>query len=186
MCQVSPNKEVVVSTYHSLYKNSPQTLENCTSIVSSFYTFPDKDPHTYPSLTFAFSVGADVVWVYGVDETSIRDADLLAANYALANCGGGGGGNVVDETNVKIIATPTYTVLASDYILWVTANCVITLPLIPAVTIAFPVRIFCRNVKVTVQSIAPDLINGAGSFTMKKYQQVTVRAGQANDYGLGD
>lgn len=99
---------------------------------------------------------------------------------------GGGGGNTVDETNVKIIATPTYTVLSTDYILWVTANCTITLPAIPTVAIAFPIRIFCRNVKVTVQRTAPDLINGATSFKMKKYDQVTIRAGQANDWGLGD
>ena len=96
MCQVSPNREVVVSTYFSLYKNSPQTLENCTSIVSSSYVFPDKDPHTYPSITFTFSVGSDVVWVYGVDETALRDADTISANYSLSNCGGGGG-NIYEE-----------------------------------------------------------------------------------------
>lgn len=100
--------------------------------------------------------------------------------------GSGGGGNTVDETNVKIIATPTYTVLSTDYILWVTVASTITLPLIPAVAIAFPIRIFCRNVKVTVQSTAPDLINGAANFKMKKYDQVTLRAGQANDWGIGD
>lgn len=99
---------------------------------------------------------------------------------------GGGGGNTVDETNVKIISTATYTVLSTDYILWVTANCTITLPLIPTVAIAFPIRIFCRNVNVTVQSTAPDLINGAANFKMKKYDQVTLRAGQANDWGIGD
>ena len=100
--------------------------------------------------------------------------------------GSGGGGNTVDETNIKIVATPTYTVLATDYILWVTVASTITLPLIPAVAIAFPIRIFCRNVKVTVQSTAPDLINGAANFKMKKYDQATLRAGQANDWGIGD
>jgi hypothetical protein len=100
--------------------------------------------------------------------------------------GGGGGGNTVDETNIKIIATPTYTVLSTDYILWITVNCTITLPLIPTVAIAFPIRIFCRNVKVTVQRTAPDLINGAVNFKMKKYDQATLRAGQANDWGIGD
>lgn len=100
--------------------------------------------------------------------------------------GGGGGGNTVDETNVKVIASPTYTVLSTDYILWVTVNCTITLPLIPTVAIAFPIRIFCRNVTVTVQSTAPDLINGKANFKMKKYDQVTLRAGQANDWGIGD
>lgn len=98
----------------------------------------------------------------------------------------GGGGGSVDETNVKIIATPTYSVLTTDYILWVTVDCTITLPLITAPRIAFPYRIFCRNVKVTVQSTAPDLINGAASFKMKKYEQVTIRPGQGNDWGLGD
>ena len=100
--------------------------------------------------------------------------------------GSGGGGNTVDETNIKIVATPTYTVLATDYILWVTVASTITLPLIPAVAIAFPIRIFCRNVKVTIQSTAPDLINGAANFKMKKYDQVTLRAGQSNDWGIGD
>jgi hypothetical protein len=186
MCQVSSNKEVVVSTYHSLYKNSPQTLENCTSIVSSSYTFPDKDPHTYPSLTFAFSVGADVVWVYGVDEAYIRDSDLLAANYALANCGGGGGGNVVDETNVKEINTPTYTLLTTDYILYFTVNCVVTLPTITAPLVAFPFRMFARGVRVDFNRSGGDLINNRTSFTIRRYQQVTIRALRLLDWGAGD
>lgn len=184
MCQVSPTKEVTVSTYRSLYKNSPQSLQNVTSITSTSYTFNDKDPHTYPSLTFSFSVGDDVVWVYGVDESSLRDADLATANFVRSNCGGSGG--VVDETNVKIVNTPTYTLLSTDYILVFTVNCTVTLPTITAPLIAFPFRFFARGVTVTANRAGSDLINNRTSFTIRRYQSVTLRALRLLDWGLGD
>jgi hypothetical protein len=123
--------------------------------------------------------------------TTVDLWDLLFASgganfFNELHIGSSGGSNTVDETNIKIIPGPTYTVLSTDYILWVTGNCTITLPLIPAIAIAFPIRIFCRNVNVTVNATAPDLINGAAFFKMKKYDQVTIRPGQANDWGLGD
>lgn len=97
---------------------------------------------------------------------------------------GGGGG--VDETNIKIIPGPTYTVLSTDYILWVTGNCTITLPLIPTVAIAFPIRIFSRDALTRVNPSGADTIDGGAFVNIGKYSMYTFRAGQAGDWGLGD
>jgi hypothetical protein len=94
--------------------------------------------------------------------------------------------NVTDETNVKIIATPTYTVLTTDYILWVTVNCTITLPLITAPLIAFPFRIFSRNALTRVNPTGGDLIDGGAFVNIGKYSMYTFRAGTLTDWGLGD
>lgn len=157
-------------------------LEDVTGRSIEIYTSQIDETQKLPAPPIKFQPGTTVdLWDLLFDPSTTPFFTELHIKF-----GGGGGGNTVDETNVKIIATPTYTVLATDYILWVTVNCTITLPAIPTVAIAFPIRIFCRNVKVTVQRTAPDLINGVVNFKMKKYDQVTVRAGQANDWGLGD
>jgi hypothetical protein len=157
-------------------------LEDITGRKIEIYTKQIDETQLLPNPPIKFQPGTTVdLWDLLFDPSATPFFDELHIKF-----GSGGGGNTVDETNVKIIATPTYTVLATDYILWVTVNCTITLPLIPTVAIAFPIRIFCRNVKVTVQRTAPDLINGAVNFKMKKYDQATLRAGQANDWGIGD
>lgn len=96
-----------------------------------------------------------------------------------------GGGGVV-ENNITLVNTATYTPLLTDYILWVTVNCTITLPLISSVSIGRVYRIFSRGVSVTINPTSPDLVNGAATMSMTSYEMFTFRAGQANDWGLGD
>jgi hypothetical protein len=92
----------------------------------------------------------------------------------------------VDETNIKTIAAATYTVLNTDYILWFTANCTITLPVIIASRIAYPIRIFSRNVLLTVNPNAGATINGKTFFNMGKYDMQTFRPGSLTEWGVGD
>ena len=156
-------------------------LEDVTGRKIEIFTKDIQNTQKLPAPPIKFPPGTTVdLWDLLFDPTTVPFFTELHIKFATT------AGNTVDETNVKIIPGPTYTVLSTDYILWVTGNCTITLPLIPTVAIAFPIRIFCRNVNVTVQATAPDLINGAANFKMKKYDQVTIRAGQANDWGLGD
>lgn len=97
-----------------------------------------------------------------------------------------GGVTPVDETNIKIIATPTYSVLNTDYILWFTSNCTITLPTIIAGRIAYPYRIFSRDALLRVQPSGGATINGRTFINISKYEMFTFRPGTLTEWGLGD
>lgn len=99
---------------------------------------------------------------------------------------GGGGVIPVDETNIKIITTPTYTVLDTDYILWFTSNCTITLPIVIAGRIAYPYRIFSRGTLLTVNPGAGATINGKTFVNIGKWDMLTFRPGTLTEWCLGD
>ena len=90
------------------------------------------------------------------------------------------------ESNITTIAVATYTALNTDYILWVKANSTITLPSIVVAGIGRVYRVFARNVNVTINANPADSINGAASITLKKYDSLTLRAGEALNWGVGD
>jgi hypothetical protein len=92
----------------------------------------------------------------------------------------------VDETNIKTISAATYTILDTDYILWFTVNCTITLPIILAARIAYPYRIYSRNVLLKVNPQAGDTINGRTFFNIGKYDMQTLRPGSLSEWGVGD
>ena len=96
------------------------------------------------------------------------------------------GGGAVIETNIKQIVSPTYLALLTDYILWVEIDCVLTLPPISAASVGRVYRIFARDVEIDLTPDAADLINGETLIKMKKYDMVTLRAGDANNWGIGD
>lgn len=156
-------------------------LEDVTGRKIEIFTKDIQNTQKLPAPPIKFPPGTTVdLWDLLFDPTTVPFFTELHIKFATS------AGNTVDETNVKIIPGPTYTVLSTDYILWVTGNCTITLPLITAPLIAFPFRIFSRNALTRVNPTGGDLIDGGAFVNIGKYSMYTFRAGQLGDWGLGD
>lgn len=174
----------IVDTAKTSYKLSSADITDLIIDPNPPLPFSGTNQDLFRKLTEDFFI--DVVTDTSDDDLNLSDVVGETVTDALNTLNAGGGGNAVDETNVKVINTPTYTVLSTDYILVFTVNCTVTLPVITNPLIAFPFRMFARGVTVQFNRSGSDLINNRTSLTIRRYQSVTLRALQLLDWGAGD
>jgi hypothetical protein len=97
-----------------------------------------------------------------------------------------GSGPVIQD-NWKTIAVATYTPLIGDYLLKITVNSTITLPLISTINIGQVYRFFLVNVTAKIDTTgANSFIDGSKTLTRKKYNMITLRACDINTWAWGD
>ena len=121
------------------------------------------------------------LWDLMFDPNTTPFFDELSLRYL------GGGGPVI-ETNWTFITTPTtaYTLLSTDYQIWITTNCTITIPTAASLNVGQVFRLFIRDVTVVVKTSGGELLDGKTSRTYKKYSQITIRMPKLGVWGIGD
>jgi hypothetical protein len=110
--------------------------------------------------------------------------DGTAGSSLTTNASGVLSWSTASDSKITTVNTGTYTVLSSDYIVYVTANSTLTLP---AGVVGMTFKIAARNITtVTINAAGANLINGASSVSLNAYNFITLRFLGTNDWAIGD